>query len=225
METYYINLDTAVERKSKFMDKDLFKNKRWRATPRQEVPELIDHKMLSMYNFGRDAHLARCGCFISHLKLLEFIVENKLLDVLILEDDAIQVAPLPLVYPRDSIVYVGGFIYNRKMMDQSKVIIDHSIGMNLCPPEYRILGTVSYIIPDWLVALDILDRIKSQKRYKAIDIMLGNIGLKQYYNYPGSFREEGSVSQISEKNKQKKIQTENYEFITLKKYNSKYKEV
>tara|TARA_R110000868_G_scaffold8848_3_gene45142 strand:+ start:427 stop:1101 length:675 start_codon:yes stop_codon:yes gene_type:complete len=222
---FFINLDTAIERRLKFMDSTATQGdkdyKRWRATPREEVPELIDHKMLSMYNFGRDAHLARCGCFISHVKLLEHIVENQLLDVLILEDDAIQVNPLPLVYPRDSIVYVGGFIYNRKMMDESKVLIDHSIGMNLCPPEYRILGTVSYIIPDWRVALDILDRIKSQKRYKAIDIMLGNIGLKQYYNYPGSFREEGSISQISSKNK---IQTENYEFITLKKYNSKYKE-
>jgi len=46
--------------------------------------------------------------------------------------------------------------------------------------------------------------------------MYGNIGMKQYYNYPGSFREEGCQSQISRKNK---IQTEDYEFISMKKYN------
>ena len=48
--------------------------------------------------------------------------------------------------------------------------------------------------------------------------MMGNIGLKQYYNYPASFREEGCQSQISQQNKNNKIQTENYEFVSLSKY-------
>ena len=47
---------------------------------------------------------------------------------------------------------------------------------------------------------------------------MGNIGIKQYYNYPGSFREEGSTSQISVQNKKNKIQTEHYKFISMKKY-------
>ena len=47
---------------------------------------------------------------------------------------------------------------------------------------------------------------------------MGNIGLKQYYNYPASFREEGCVSQISVKNKKNMIMTENYTFINYNKY-------
>jgi hypothetical protein len=47
---------------------------------------------------------------------------------------------------------------------------------------------------------------------------MGNIGIKQYYNYPASFREEGVLSQISQSNKQNKIMTETYEYINYKKY-------
>ena len=206
-------MDSATVRRNKFQTK---KFKRFRAIPREEVPELVDKKMISMYNFGRDSHLARCGCWLSHTKLLQKIVDESLEDVLILEDDAIQVKDLPTDYPRDGIVYVGGFIYNRKMMDESQPKINHEIGINLCPENFRILGTLSYIIPTPQVALTLLNKIYSQNRYKAIDIMYGNIGVKQYYHYPGSFREEGCQSQISRKNK---IQTENYEFISMKKYN------
>ena len=216
-KTFYINLDTAKQRRNKFAETGF---KRWKATTRQEVPEQIDKTMISMYNFGRESHLARCACFLSHTKLLEYIVNNNLNDVLILEDDAVKVNPLPVDYPRDSIVYVGGFIYNRRMMDETKPEVDHQKGINLCPPEYRILGCLAYIIPTPAVALKILNRVYSQPRYKAIDIMMGNIGIKQYYNYPASFREEGCVSQISQKNKKNKIQTEEYEFVSMKQYNA-----
>ena len=85
MITYYINLDSAIERKQKFLYTDY---QRWKATTKSEVSAYVDKKMLSMYNFGRESHLARCACFLSHTKLLEEIVKKKLNDVLILEDDA-----------------------------------------------------------------------------------------------------------------------------------------
>tara|TARA_R100001086_G_scaffold148753_1_gene78757 strand:- start:555 stop:1133 length:579 start_codon:yes stop_codon:yes gene_type:complete len=174
--------------------------------------------MISRYNFGKEAHLSRCACWLSHTKLLEHIVEKKLNDVLILEDDALQVNKIPDIYPKDSITYVGGFVYNKKMMDSKPPEIQHQVGINLCPDNLRILGTLAYIVPKWEVALHILNRIYSENRYKAIDIMYGNIGIKQYYNYPASFREEGCESQISQKNKNNKIMTENYKFISMSKY-------
>ena len=210
-------MDTAKERRNKFSDVPY---ERWKATTRQEVPTHISGKMVSMYNFGKDAHLARCACWLSHTRLLEHIVENKINDVLILEDDAIKMNNLPKDYPKDSITYVGGFLYNRKMMDSKPPVIEHQVGINLCPQEFRILGCLAYIVPRWSVALHILNRIYSENRYKAIDIMMGNIGIKQYYNYPASFREEGCESQISEKNKNNKIQTEEYEYISMNKYNA-----
>jgi hypothetical protein len=216
MQVFYINLECATERRNKFLNKNFT---RWKATSREEVPEIIDNLMISMYNFGRDSHLGRCACFYSHIRLLEHIVKNKLNDVLILEDDAIQVNDLPKKYPKDSIIYVGGFVYDKKMMNTKPPKINHKEGINLCPPECRILGTLAYIIPRWQIAYKILNLIYSQKRYKAIDIMYGNIGIRQYYNYPASFREEGTLSQISKKNK---IMTEDYEFVSMSKYNYGY---
>lgn len=174
--------------------------------------------MISIHNFGKESHLARCACFLSHTKLLEHIVNHKINDVLILEDDAIQVNNIPEIYPDDSITYIGGFIYDKKMMNSKPPEIQHQVGINLCPENCRILGCLAYIIPNWKVAYKILILIYSQSRYRAIDIMMGNIGIKQYYNYPGSFREEGSTSQISQKNKSNKIMTEEYQFISLSKY-------
>ena len=219
MKTFYINLDTATQRRNKFVACDKDKNfTRWKATSREEVPAYIETRMVSRYNFGKDAHLARCACWLSHTKLLEHIVENKINDVLILEDDAIQVNDLPKIYPKDSITYVGGFVYNKKMMDSKPPEIQHQVGINLCPDNLRILGCLAYIVPKWEVALHILNRIYSENRYKAIDIMMGNIGIKQYYNYPASFREEGCESQISQKNKSNKIMTEEYKYINYNKY-------
>jgi len=215
MKTFYINLDTATERRNNFLHTDY---ERWRATTKDEVPEYIKTRMLSMYNFGKEAHLARCACWLSHTKLLEHIVENKLDDVLILEDDAIQVNDIPKNYPKNSITYIGGFVYNKKMMDSKKVSLNHQVGINLCPEEYRILGCLAYIVPTWKIAFNILNRIYSENRFKAIDIMMGNIGIKQYYSYPASFREQGCESQISQKNKNNKIMTEDYEFISMNKY-------
>lgn len=215
MKTFYINLDTATQRRNKFTDKNFT---RWKATSKDEVPAYITSRMISRYNFGKDAHLARCACWLSHTKLLEHIVENKIDDVLILEDDAIQVNDLPKIYPKDSITYVGGFVYNKKMMDSKPPEIQHQVGINLCPENLRILGCLAYIVPKWQIALHILNRIYSENRYKAIDIMMGNIGIKQYYNYPASFREEGCESQISEKNKNNKIMTEEYKYINYNKY-------
>ena len=121
MITFFINLDDATSRRSKFKDTDY---KRWKATPRKDVPLAIDNKMISRYNFPRESHLGRCGCFLSHTKLLEHIVDNKLDDVLILEDDAIKINEIPLDYPKDSIVYLGGFIHHKKMMNNQKIEID-----------------------------------------------------------------------------------------------------
>ena len=206
MITFFINLDDATSRRSKFKDTDY---KRWKATPRKDVPLAIDNKMISRYNFPRESHLGRCGCFLSHTKLLEHIVDNKIDNVLILEDDAIKINEIPIDYPKDSIVYVGGFIHHKQMMNNQKIEINHKKGINEVSEEYRMLGCLAYIIPHHSIALKILNKIYSSNRFKAIDIMLGNIGIKQYYNFPPSFIEEKTESQIQKKIK---YMNENYEW-------------
>lgn len=207
MKKFFINLDRDTSRAEKFNDTDYI---RWRATPREEVSEELNKQMLSYYNLSIKAHLGKCGCFHSHIKLYEHIIKNKLNDVLIVEDDAVQVNELPTDYPKDSLIYVGGFFHNKKMTNNKKVIIKSTDGINTLPDEYRILMTMSYIIPTWEVAEDILKKILSLKRYKAIDVLLGNIDIKRVYNYPACFEEEGVESTI---NKKSKKATKYYEWV------------
>mgnify|MGYP003631802576 CR=1 FL=1 len=207
MKKFFINLDGDTSRAEKFKQSDYI---RWRATSRDEVTEEVDKKMLSYYNLSRKAHLGKCGCFMSHISLLEYIVDNKLDDVLICEDDAVQVGELPMDYPTDSLIYVGGFLHNKKMTNNKKVIIKSTDGINNLADEYRILMTLSYIIPTWVLAEDILKKIKSLKRYRAIDVLLGNIEVKKRYHYPACFIEEGAVSTI---NKKSKRSNELYEWV------------
>ena len=70
MKTFYINLDTATQRRNKYINKGFT---RWKATTREEVPDYIASRMVSRYNFGKEAHLARCACFLSHTKLLKMM--------------------------------------------------------------------------------------------------------------------------------------------------------
>jgi GR25 family glycosyltransferase involved in LPS biosynthesis len=197
MRKFYINLLDDYKRRMKFLNKGYH---RWEAVSREEVPEELDTKMRSMWNYPREAHLGRCGCFLSHYELYTYIVENKLNDVLICEDDAVQVKELPTDYPKDCIIYLGGFFHQMKMMDDKPVKIDFKEGINRLG-NYRILMTMSYIIPNWEIAKEILNYIDDRPRYKAIDIMLGDIGIPKFYEYPACYVEEGCESTISKKNK------------------------
>jgi len=208
MNKFYINLDSDVDRREKFLNTDYV---RWRATPREEVSDELDKKMISCHNFPRQAHLGRCGCFQSHISLLQHIVKHKLNDVLIVEDDAVLINDLPTDYPQSSITYVGGFIHHQKMTNNSPVKISLNDGFQLVPEGYRILMTMSYIVPNYVVAEEILYCILSSKRYRAIDVMLGNINIdRPYVYYPACFEEEGVVSTIQQKRRKA---TTNYEWI------------
>ena len=196
---FYINLDKDTDRAIKFKDTDFV---RWAAVSREEVTDEVDKKMISFHNFPRQSHLARCGCFSSHLELYIHIVENKLNNVLIVEDDFVQTAPFPTEYPDDSIIYLGGVLANQKITDSSPVKIDFKTGVNRLNPKYRMLMTMSYIIPRWELAKEILDLIFTHKRYRAIDIFLGNISLSRpYYIYPACGEEEGVASTIHKRQK------------------------
>ena len=206
---YYINLDTSHERRIKFLGKDY---RRWDAVSREEIPEWLDNKMRSMWNFPKEAHLGRCGCFASHMELYKYIVKNEFNDVLIVEDDAVLVKSIPTTYPKDGITYVGGFFHPQKMMSKEKVVLQSKKGINYLPSDYRVLMSISYIIPTWEIAKEILDTIEERRRYKAIDIMLGDMAIHKYYEWPACYVEEGSSSTIAKKQKKSNAK---YEWVKI----------
>ena len=197
-DKYYISLVGASERQKRFDGTDfkLFPAVDGRLMSHDQ-PEC--QKMVSYHNIkNTDQHLCKVGCFLSHLTLLEEIVQKDLRNVLIVEDDALQVNELPPVghLPEDSITYLGGYIANHKITDRTKFEIDHKEGLNTLPKEYRMLTTLAYFVPNATVAKNIVEGLKSLKRWRAIDISLPSVLHKKYYYYPACFIEEPFKSTI-----------------------------
>ena len=62
--------------------------------------------------------------------------------------------------------------------------------------DFRILMTMSYIVPRWEIAEIILNFFNHKDRLRAIDIMYEDLPLPIYYKYPASFREDICPSTI-----------------------------
>ena len=168
-------------------------------------------KMISYHNIvNTPQHLGKTGCFLSHLKLLKHIADNKLNKVIVVEDDALQVNPLPDSLP-DTFTYLGGFICNKKITSKEKIIVEHKEGINTLDEKYRMLTTLSYYIPTYQIAGDLYDKLIKLKRWRAIDIVYGNIIENPKYIYPAVYVEEPYESQITNKDKTKHA-NEFYEF-------------
>jgi len=179
------------------------------------------NKMVSYHNVrNTPQHLGKTGCFLSHMKILKHIVEYKLNKVIVVEDDALQVNPLPESLP-DTFTYLGGFIGNKKITSKEKIQIEHNEGINTLDSEkYRMITTLSYYIPKWEIAKEILEDLLKLKRWRAIDIVYGNIIKNPSYIYPAIYIEEPYESQIQ--NKKNKFANEKYKWAscTIQKFDS-----
>jgi hypothetical protein len=205
---FVVHLDTATERWEKFKDDPSYI--KWSATEqltrRSDVSEELDKKVISMWNLPREKHLAKCGCNDSHYKLYNHIVKHKLNNVLILEDDALKVGEYPTNYPSDCITYIGGFLHRNKMMDSKPVDwVIHENGINYPDGSYCIMMTMSYIIPKWEIAQQVVDYMNSLKSWRSIDILVWKSPIKKAYLYPAVFVEEQTPSLLRNKRKKTNI--------------------
>jgi len=197
-DKYYISLVGTLERQKRFEGTDfkLFPAVDGRMMSFDQ-PEC--EKMVSYHNIRKtEQHLCKVGCFLSHLRMLEDIISKDLSNVLIVEDDSLQVNELPSlpILPRDSITYFGGYIANKKITDKTKFEVDHKEGLNILEDKYRMLTTLAYFVPNAQIAKIIVDKLKSLKRWRAIDISLPETLDKKYYWYPACFIEEPFKSTI-----------------------------
>ena len=186
----------------------------WRAIDGNNLTYDCDEckKMVSYHNVMKTPqHLAKTGCFLSHLNLMKHIVENKINNSLIVEDDALLINPLPENLPDDSLIYLGGFIGNKKITSKEPVKIQHKEGINTLDKNYRMVTTLAYYIPKWEIAEEIVKKLEGLKRWRAIDISLPNVLNEIKYQYPACFVEEPFDSQIQNK-RVNKHPNEFYEF-------------
>jgi len=210
--TFVINMDSATDRWDYYKDKGV---KRWSATNYDEIrvssPDIA--RMTSYYNLSMKEHLCKLACFKSHTNLWRYIADNKMNKVLILEDDAELVNPVPDInnFPRDGITYLGGFTCHPLITKgPKKISLDRGIHL-INHDEYRVLQTVAYFIPTWEVAQKMIDFIDKKERWRAIDCMFKDMGVPLSLSYPASFRERPVKSQI--RKNRKKFSNEFYELV------------
>ena len=213
---FVINLDSATDRWEHYKDDKRFT--RWSATSIDDIPlsHEIWKQMISMWNIQPREHSAKCACYLSHTRLWQYIVTNKLNNVLILEDDAFLVneIPDPKDLPTDGFTYLGGFTSHVRMTDGPKKI-EFKEGINqIDHKEYRMIMCLAIFIPSWEIAYKMIQASTWNGRCRAIDTMIRKTYRNQYVNYPASFVERPIQSQI--RDNKKKFSNSNYEWVNAK---------
>lgn len=130
------------------------------------------------------------ACSMSHKNLMRHIVDKKLYNSFIIEDDAIlNLDELYKVAECESFTYIGGDVMPPKMNMKNWVNdIKHEEGLNIInPKKFIIMGGHGYYIPSPEVAMTILDNIPFNNCEKAVDIefkKLQKAEIIKHYIYP-----------------------------------------
>lgn len=124
------------------------------------------------------------GCLQSHLGLLKHMVDEKINNVCVLEDDSESDFEIPQeLINSNHITYIGGWLVNKKMKDIKLPVEEKKHlkeGINELKSS-RVLTTRAYYIPKWEHAEGLLNYIKEKKTWKAIDIMMSEYVKHLYY--------------------------------------------
>lgn len=176
---YVINLDS--DKKKMTLHKNVI---RIPATNGKEVPleTIMNSKLYVRHNTKEAKVRGMYGCLMSHIKLLQHIVDNKINNVCILEDDSTSdfVISDELINSHN-ITYIGGWVVNKKMKDIKKPVEEElKDGINKLTNS-RVLTTRAYYVPKWQNAEDLLNYIHNKKVWKAIDIMMSDYVNHLYY--------------------------------------------
>ena len=155
----------------------------------------------------------KMGCFSSHVKTLQYIVDNKLNNTVILEDDAFLDGNIIGKFPNDGACLLGGTLRhpnnwtldNKFRKNKVKGIIKKfKQGVNVIDyDKYRWTQTHAIYYPKWEVAKEILYFIKNTNyKFKHFDLFLCDHKLVKYLHYPSIFTHDDreSESQINKKN-------------------------
>ena len=103
---------------------------RWEAIIGRDIPmeEIQESKLYVRYNTKENKIKGIYGCLMSHLTLLESIVDLKIDDACILEDDSESDFIIPEELKQSNhITYLGGWLVNRKMKDIRKPVLEVGI--------------------------------------------------------------------------------------------------
>ena len=151
-----------------------------------------------MWNAADRKKKCTAGILNSHMSIIKKIVDKKINQALVIEDDAvIDFKLLEKInldnLPQDSIIYFGGTLhppdtFKNKTWSHEETIKSFKRGINkIDTKKFRILGGNGYYFPKWEIAKDLLDKVDSKKKMRALDsemVKLQRTGDIKYFYYP-----------------------------------------
>lgn len=152
------------------------------------------------YNTSQRLKDATASCFNSHLKIMKKIVDEKLNDVVICEDDSIKlndVSPQQLSKINEICLFGGVLRHPSNWKEDTKwrkekvddIIKTFDDGMNKIEyDKYRWGQTYAIYYPSWEKTNELLNNIlESKKSYCHLDIFLSKNKLIKYLYFPTPF--------------------------------------
>ena len=173
-----------------------------------EIPEELKDKFIFRYNTGEKHKKGVMGCFASHLYTLKKIIDEKIDDCIICEDDTFMMDKIDTKNINE-ICLLSGRLHHpnswSKDKNFQKNIIDRIKfveGVNKIDyNSYRWTGTDAIYYPSYKKALELYNNIVKTKRFKHIDILIANNRYINYLYYPSPFMMvDNNISQISKSN-------------------------
>jgi len=155
-----------------------------------QLPKDILDKYHTRWNAQDVVKYFVAGCSESHLKLLRYIIQNDLENVIVLEDDTLinwkrLEEYKDILLSQNEFVYLGGLLRPKvlkhwtKSFDKDKIRHTFNQGMNTIDTEnYYLSGAYGYYIPNKNVAEKILSLIPYGKKHRAIDVEYINLQKK-----------------------------------------------
>jgi len=169
--------------------------------------EIID-RFNFRYNTSEDKKKRIMSVFNSHLKILQKIVDEKLNDVVVCEDDSIKLNDDHQLSKINEICLFGGVLrhpsnwkedtkWRKEKVDD--IIESFDDGMNKIEyDKYRWTQIYAVYYPSWEKANELLKSIlESKKKYCHIDIFISKNKLINYLYYPTPFMSsDDGISQV-----------------------------
>ena len=204
---FVISLDNEIgrERRSKLN----YKYTWWKGVEGKDVPPFYREQMKFHPNAGEYNRNGKLGCFYTYLQLLQYIFENKLDNVIVLEDDCILIKEFNIEDLPNEPCYLNGSFFNPFITKQRRSWVNDFIknnkfntGVNQIDfSNFKILGTLGIWFPNWYEVEEIYAEIMITSRYKAIDNMLAELQLIKLFYYPSLYiHQDIGISNINKKN-------------------------
>ena len=169
MKIFVINI--SDERWERYKDDERFT--RWLGVDgRQLDMDFIKKNYITMWNANESHKRSVAGCGESHLSLLRHIYENKINDVLIIEDDTIvDFDRLSEIKDIKNFCYLGGRFQSptlKKKLCRENISVKNGLN-KIDNVLFTITGGHAYYIPTYDIAESLYINIMTKPKRRAID--------------------------------------------------------